>query len=59
MTFNSEDEKKQFMTEVIDKLLYCPGFKEELQQLMTKHQVPTERKVSHKAMDFNYDKKHE
>lgn len=56
MTFNSEDEKKLFMTEVIDKTLYCEGFKQELEQLMSKYQIPDKRKVSHKAMDFNYRK---
>lgn len=56
MTFNSEDEKKQFLTEVIDKTLYCKGYYEELKQLNKKYQIPKERKVSHKAMDFNYKK---
>lgn len=56
MTFNSEDEKKQFMTEVIDKTLYCDGYYEELLALNAKYQIPDKRKVSHKAMDFNYKK---
>lgn len=55
MIFNSEDEKKQFMQEVIDKVLYCKGYYEELKELNTKYQIPTERKISHKAMDFKYN----
>lgn len=57
MTFNSEDEKKRYMQEVIDRILYCQGFKEELDEIMKKHSIPKERKISHKAVDFNYDKK--
>lgn len=56
MIFNSEDEKKRYITEIIDKILYCDGFKEELDQLNVKYQIPDKRKVSHKAMDFNYKK---
>ena len=56
MIFNSEDEKKQFMQEVIDRVLYCKGFYEDLKQLNEKYQIPTERKLTHKAVDFNYNK---
>lgn len=54
MTFNSEQEKKEFITDVIDKLAYCPGFKKELEELKAKYQIPEKIKLSHNVLNFEY-----
>lgn len=54
ITFSSEFEKQEFVQKVLDKLLYCPGFKEDLEVLMTNYKLPKDLKLSHRPMDFNH-----
>lgn len=54
MTFNSEQEKNEFIQKVIDKLLYVPSFKTHLECLMQKPEfdIPKNIKLSHKPGEF-------
>tara|TARA_R110002126_G_scaffold121429_2_gene262981 strand:+ start:170 stop:349 length:180 start_codon:yes stop_codon:yes gene_type:complete len=56
MTFSSEFEKQEFIQKVIDRLLYCPGFKEKLEDVIKKYEIPESVKLTYKLHGFSYTK---
>lgn len=54
--FKTEQEKKEYIQRVIDRLQYCPAFKTELDCMMLKYDIPKNVKLSHNVSNFNYSK---
>ena len=52
--FGNEQDKKEFLQKVIDKLHYCDGFKMELELMMLKYSIPENVKIQTEPKKFNY-----
>ena len=55
MIILEESEKKQIIQSTIDRLLYCKGFKEELELLIAHYDPNKEVKMSTNPQSFKFD----
>jgi len=52
--FGNEQDKKEFLQKVIDKLHYCDGFKMELELMMLKYSIPDSVRIQTEPKKFKY-----
>jgi hypothetical protein len=49
------EENKKLIQETIDRLLYCKGFKEELQHVIAHYDPHTQKVFTNDIKDFKWD----
>lgn len=50
----SPSDKKEIVQEVVDRLLYCAGYKKELEELNKKFSPKRDTAISHNPKEFKF-----